>query len=133
MLKKVRRRWGRKREREVQNVHVNSVHLHMYEIMLTQATTHTHTYSSYMTLIGMHEINGRVAPFCQQYLFSQPQLALYDQWECMCLINASLSSTGWYCHSEDRLTVHIYYVECLAQGTYIAHVHLRERATQHTQ
>ena len=77
-----------------------------------------------MTLIGMHEINGRVAPFCQQYLFSQPQLALYDQWECMCLINASLSSTGWYRHSEDRLTVHIYYVECLAQGTYVAHVHL---------
>ena len=70
MLKKVRERWGRKRE--VQNVHVNSVHLHVYEIMLTQATTHTHTHSSYMTLIGVHEISGRVAPFCQQYLFSQP-------------------------------------------------------------
>ena len=36
---KVRERWGR----EAQNVCVYSVHLHVYEIMLTQVMTHAHT------------------------------------------------------------------------------------------
>ena len=89
----------------MQNVNSEHQHLQVYEIMLTQAMTHTHY--SYITLIGVHEMHSQWLGFISSTLVS-PQLAAFF-----------LASIGWsfYHHSEDRLTVHIYYVECLAQGT----------------
>ena len=110
---------------------------------------HTHTLLVVMTLIGVMRSMVEWLLFVSNTSLVSPKLALYDQWErmfdqCFSLslslsldlpsLSHSLSSTGLYRHLEDRLTVHIYYVECLAQGTYLhAHVPFGYLECFHTQ
>ena len=77
---------------------------------ISHYTVHTHTQSRYDTNWGARDAwsSGSFSSTIPLYIVS-PKLALYDQWECMCLFNASLSLSSTGRHLEDRLTFHIYY------------------------